>query len=170
MTPAKVVDHSLPTAADVATACEAFAVVVVTPTGHYRRRLFLSLHSATAAVQRAQVTGAMSSRAIAAVLGVSPTTVQRDLHTAGAGGFVVGLDGKIYRNRRLNQQDRESLISWCHQQRHEHSLSMPQIVAALADKGWRISIGTVAGYLKQWRCTDCSGAENASPERKGGAS
>jgi hypothetical protein len=53
--PAKVVDHSLPTADDIATACEAFAVLVVTPTGHYRRRLFLSLHSATAAVQRRQM-------------------------------------------------------------------------------------------------------------------
>jgi hypothetical protein len=40
--------------ADIETACEAFAVVVVTPTGHYRRRIFLSLHSATAAVQRAR--------------------------------------------------------------------------------------------------------------------
>jgi hypothetical protein len=39
---------------DIAAACEAFAVVVTTPTGHYRRRIFLSLHSATAAVQRSR--------------------------------------------------------------------------------------------------------------------
>ena len=38
---------------DMETACEAYVVLVSTPAGHYRRRVFLSLHSATAAVQRA---------------------------------------------------------------------------------------------------------------------
>jgi hypothetical protein len=39
---------------DIETACEAYVVLVSTPTGNYRRRVFLSLHSATAAVQRAR--------------------------------------------------------------------------------------------------------------------
>jgi hypothetical protein len=38
-------------------ACEAFAVLVFTPTGKHRRRVFLSLHSATAAAHRAQAKG-----------------------------------------------------------------------------------------------------------------
>jgi hypothetical protein len=44
-------------AADIESACEAFAVVVVTPAGHYRRRIFLSLHSASGAAQRARAKG-----------------------------------------------------------------------------------------------------------------
>jgi hypothetical protein len=38
-------------------ACAAYVVLVVTPAHKYRRRVFLSLHSATAAVQRAQAKG-----------------------------------------------------------------------------------------------------------------
>lgn len=38
-------------------ACTAYVVLVVTPAHKYRRRVFLSLHSATAAVQRAQAKG-----------------------------------------------------------------------------------------------------------------
>ena len=44
---------SLPLA-DIASACESFVVLVYTPAGKYRRRVFLSLHSATAAVRRAK--------------------------------------------------------------------------------------------------------------------
>ena len=47
---------SLPLA-DIASACESFVVLVYTPTGKYRRRVYLSLHSATAAVRRAQDKG-----------------------------------------------------------------------------------------------------------------
>jgi hypothetical protein len=43
------------TAIERATA--AYAVLVTTPAGKYRRRVFLSLHSATAAIQRAQAKG-----------------------------------------------------------------------------------------------------------------
>jgi hypothetical protein len=39
---------------DIERACVAYVVLVHTPTGKYRRRVFLSLHSATAAVQRAK--------------------------------------------------------------------------------------------------------------------
>jgi hypothetical protein len=49
-----VVNNSLPPAADIASACQAYAVLLLTPAGKNRRRVFLSLHSATAAVQRAQ--------------------------------------------------------------------------------------------------------------------
>jgi hypothetical protein len=35
----------------------AFVVIALTPAGRYRRRAFLSLHSATAAVQRARAKG-----------------------------------------------------------------------------------------------------------------
>lgn len=36
---------------DIESACEAYVVLLFTPAGKYRRRVFLSLHSATAAVQ-----------------------------------------------------------------------------------------------------------------------
>jgi hypothetical protein len=51
------VSNILPPAADIASACQAYAVLLLTPAGKYRRRVFLSLHSATAAVQRAQDKG-----------------------------------------------------------------------------------------------------------------
>jgi hypothetical protein len=40
--------------ADAESACEAFVVLVFTTAGQYRRRVFLSLHSATAAVRMVQ--------------------------------------------------------------------------------------------------------------------
>jgi hypothetical protein len=48
---------SLPPETDIAMACQAYAVLLLTPAGKYRRRVFLSLHSATAAVRRAQDKG-----------------------------------------------------------------------------------------------------------------
>jgi hypothetical protein len=42
---------------DIESACEAFAVLLSNPAGRYRRRIFLSLHSATAAIRRAQAKG-----------------------------------------------------------------------------------------------------------------
>jgi hypothetical protein len=42
---------------DIDSACQAFVVLLLNPHGKYRRRVFLSLHSATAAVQRATVKG-----------------------------------------------------------------------------------------------------------------
>jgi hypothetical protein len=51
------VNTILPPAADIESACQAYAVLLLTPAGKYRRRVFLSLHSATAAVQRAQDKG-----------------------------------------------------------------------------------------------------------------
>jgi hypothetical protein len=50
MTPAKVVDHSLPIAS-------AYCVLAYTPYDRKYRRLFLSLHSATQAVERARKRG-----------------------------------------------------------------------------------------------------------------
>jgi hypothetical protein len=47
----------LPQATDIESACEAYAVLLITSTGKYRRRIYLSLHSATAAIQRAQDKG-----------------------------------------------------------------------------------------------------------------
>jgi hypothetical protein len=52
-----VISNILPPATDIATACQAYAVLLLTPAGKHRRRVFLSLHSATAAVQRAQDKG-----------------------------------------------------------------------------------------------------------------
>ena len=47
-----------PTApADPSSACEAYVVLVITPAGKYRRRVMLSLHSATKAVERATDAG-----------------------------------------------------------------------------------------------------------------
>jgi hypothetical protein len=42
---------------DIETACNAYVILVTTPGEKYRRRVFLSLHSATAAVQRAHKNG-----------------------------------------------------------------------------------------------------------------
>ena len=42
---------------DTESACAAYVVLLFTPAGKYRRRVFLSLHSATAAVQRAKAKG-----------------------------------------------------------------------------------------------------------------
>ena len=69
-------NESLPlTAHDDATAlCQAYAVLLITPTGHYRRRIFLSLHSATEAVKRARNKG----QPVRLVL-VELTPVQADL-------------------------------------------------------------------------------------------
>jgi hypothetical protein len=50
MTPAKVVDRSLPIDS-------AYCVLAMTPYDRQRRRLFLSLHSAVQAVQRARKRG-----------------------------------------------------------------------------------------------------------------
>ena len=48
---------SVTPSADIGAACEAFVVLLITPAGKYLRRVYLSLHSATAAVQRAQDKG-----------------------------------------------------------------------------------------------------------------
>ena len=42
---------------DITSACEAYVVLLINPAGKYVRRVYLSLHSATAAVQRAQDKG-----------------------------------------------------------------------------------------------------------------
>jgi hypothetical protein len=51
------VDLILNQTSDIESACAAYVVLLLTPAGKYRRRVFLSLHSATAAVQRAQAKG-----------------------------------------------------------------------------------------------------------------
>jgi hypothetical protein len=43
--------------AEIESAYQAYVVLVITPAGKYRRRVMLSLHGATAAVQRAQAKG-----------------------------------------------------------------------------------------------------------------
>ena len=48
---------SVTPSADIGAACEAFVVLLITPAGKYLRRVYLSLHSATAAVQQAQDKG-----------------------------------------------------------------------------------------------------------------
>jgi hypothetical protein len=50
-------EHTAAAPTDVESACKAFVVLLYTPDGKYRRRVFLSLHSATAAVQRAKAKG-----------------------------------------------------------------------------------------------------------------
>jgi hypothetical protein len=53
----KIATPSLIPLVDLESACDAYVVLVSTPTDKYRRRVFLSLHSATLAVQRAQAKG-----------------------------------------------------------------------------------------------------------------
>jgi hypothetical protein len=74
---------------------------------------------------------------------------------------VFGLDGKKYpgpqyRTRRV----REYLFGRCHYERHENGLSCRQIIAVLAEEGFRISVGTVSAYLRK-ECIECSGGPNA---------
>jgi hypothetical protein len=57
---AKQLDASIlsrATAADTQTACDAYVVLVITPIDKYVRRVYLSLHSATSAIQRATAKG-----------------------------------------------------------------------------------------------------------------
>jgi hypothetical protein len=84
-------------------------------------------------------------------------------------GYVVGLDGKIYPGTGLHSTRVSSyLFGRCHYERHDNGLSYRQIIATLADEGWRISVGTVAAYLKS-ECVACSGSANETPEHLGGA-
>lgn len=46
-----------PSDADLVAACDAWVVLVLTPSGKYRRRVLLSLHAAAQAVARAQENG-----------------------------------------------------------------------------------------------------------------
>jgi hypothetical protein len=66
---------------DIESACEAFVVLVFTPDGKYRRRVFLSLHSATAAVQRARAKGQPVRMVLCQI-----EPVAADLELAGRGG------------------------------------------------------------------------------------
>jgi hypothetical protein len=63
---------TLPPAADIATACQAYVVLLLTPAGKYRRRVFLSLHSATAAIQRAQDKGQPARMVLCQLVPVAP--------------------------------------------------------------------------------------------------
>jgi hypothetical protein len=63
---------SVPSTADIAAACQAYAVLLLTPAGKYRRRVFLSLHSATAAVQRAQDKGQRAHLVLCRLVPVAP--------------------------------------------------------------------------------------------------
>jgi hypothetical protein len=75
-------------------------------------------------------------------------------------GYFVGLDGKIYPGVGLHSKRiREYLFGRCYYEHHDNRLSDRQIVAALAEEGWRVSVGTVAAYLKQ-ECVKCSGGPN----------
>jgi hypothetical protein len=62
--------------ADTESACEAFVVLVFTPAGQYRRRVFLSLHGATAAVQRARAKGQSARMVLRRLV---PVTADLDL-------------------------------------------------------------------------------------------
>jgi hypothetical protein len=108
----------------------------------------------------AGIQGGMSSRAIATVLGVSHTTVLRDAKDFPP-HFTAGLDGKLYRSR--SHDERRYLVAQCHDESHTNNLSIRQIVAVFATEDLRISVGTVAGYLKNWRCEHCPGGLNPPP-------
>lgn len=111
----------------------------------------------------------MSNRSIANTIGVSERTVRRDTAGLEAAGQVRGIDGKLYRSRPRTSEDRERLILECHRLAHR-GMSIRQIREALLYSYCaRASVGAVAGYLRDWRCSRCSGAANAAPEQKGGA-
>ena len=66
------VNESLPLTADIASACQAYVVLLATPAGKYRRRVFLSLHSATAGIQRAQDKGQPARMVLCRLVPVAP--------------------------------------------------------------------------------------------------
>lgn len=105
--------------------------------------------------------GGLSTRAVAAVLGVSQSTAAR-LAAGASTEPVRGIDGKMY-PRPADPEVRDYIFGRSHYLRHEEGLSVRQIVRALAEEGHRRSVGSVAAYLKD-PCEWCSGDASESPE------
>jgi hypothetical protein len=70
--PTDPTEASVTPSADIGAACEAFVVLLITPAGKYRRRVFLSLHSAAAAVQRAKDKGQPVRMVLCRLVPVAP--------------------------------------------------------------------------------------------------
>lgn len=92
--------------------------------------------------------GGMSTRAIALVLGLSPSTVRRDLAGTRRTGHTLGLDGKHY--QRYNRDERQWLKATA-QHLAVEGLSIRQVQAAFAAEGWQVSIGTIHAWTVQVR-------------------
>lgn len=77
--------HPIPhlSASDIAASIPAYALLVMTPTQRVTRRLFLSLHAAVKAAERAQKRG---SEAHLEMVRVVPYSVGAELHGLEAGG------------------------------------------------------------------------------------
>lgn len=78
-------------------------------------------------------------------------------------GYVIGADRKLYPYHPLDEATRGVIVGKVHRLSHA-GLSVRQIVARLAEDGFRVSVGTVHGWLKTWRCNDCSGGSIRPPE------
>lgn len=78
-------------------------------------------------------------------------------------GYRHGLDGKFYPGHPLPAAYRAQLVGFEHDLAHAGK-SVREIVAALAEKGIRRSVGTVHADLTTWKCATCSGATHHTPE------
>lgn len=74
---------------------------------------------------------------------------------------VTGLDGKTYTVR--SRAARLGIIAMTHSLSHE-GRSIRGIVAELAARGIRRSVGTVSTDLRGWSCPMCSGGQKETPE------
>ena len=61
-------DDSTPSEAALSAAARGYCVIVTSAEGRYRRRLFLSLHSAEKAVQRAKARGLYAAMVLAVIV------------------------------------------------------------------------------------------------------
>jgi len=75
---------------------------------------------------------------------------------------VMGLDGKTY-PAKADPVRRLQLIAVAHDLSHDGK-SIRQIVAALAERGIRRSVGTVSADLNRWTGDRCSGERKSPPE------
>lgn len=93
----------------------------------------------------------MSSRAMAAALGVSKTTILRDLkklHGEDNLSTIVGIDGKSYPGQRLSTELQQAVISKVHELRND-GMSIRAIVLWLDENGLKRSVGWVSNVLRK---------------------
>lgn len=81
-------------------------------------------------------------------------------------GRILGTDGKQYPDRWLSADDRAFLAGAVHHLHHSGVSVRRLLVRIEAEHGIQRSVGWAAGVLKSWRCADCSGGQNRSPEHR----
>jgi hypothetical protein len=79
---------------------------------------------------------------------------------------VCGEDGKRYPASPLAPNDRLRLIGRVHYLAHAEGLSVRGIVRRLEVEGVTRSVGSVSTYLTAFRCPECSGGSDRTPEHR----